>query len=95
MLSGAPVVAHDIRAGAALVLAGLAFGALPAGSILAHGVWLDAAQVRHADASGWWLVQNPRSNRANRVGYPRAIGERAPAGRKSLRPRHTPHSIAP
>jgi cytosine/adenosine deaminase-related metal-dependent hydrolase len=54
-----------------------ALGALPRGSVLAHGVWLDAAQVRHADAQGWWLVQNPRSNRANRVGYPGAIGASA------------------
>lgn len=52
-------------------------GALPRGSILAHGVWLDAAQVRHADASGWWLVQNPRSNKANNVGYPLALRESA------------------
>jgi len=44
-------------------------GALPPGSILAHGVHLDAAQVRHAEALGCWLVHNPRSNRGNRVGY--------------------------
>ena len=50
-------------------------GALPRGSVLAHGVHLHAAQVRHADAQGWWIVQNPRSNRHNRVGYPRALGE--------------------
>jgi len=50
-------------------------GALPAGSIVAHGVWLDAASVRRADAAGLWLVQNPRSNAHNRVGYPRALGE--------------------
>ena len=50
-------------------------GALPRGSVLAHGVHLHAAQVRHADAQGWWFVQNPRSNRHNRVGYPRALGE--------------------
>jgi cytosine/adenosine deaminase-related metal-dependent hydrolase len=54
-----------------------ALGALPRGSILAHGVWLDAAEVRHADANGWWLVQNPRSNRHNKVGYPMALGESA------------------
>lgn len=51
----------------------LAFGGLPRGSILAHGVHLDEAQVRLANAAGLWLVQNPRSNRGNRVGYPRAI----------------------
>lgn len=54
-----------------------ALGALPRGSILAHGVWLTSEQVRHADASGWWIVQNPRSNRNNRVGYPAALGESA------------------
>jgi cytosine/adenosine deaminase-related metal-dependent hydrolase len=53
----------------------LDLGALPAGSILAHGVWLDAAQVRRAADEGLWIVQNPRSNRGNRVGYPRALGE--------------------
>ncbi len=45
-------------------------GALPPGSILAHGVHLDRAQVRDADANRLWFVQNPRSNRGNRVGYP-------------------------
>jgi cytosine/adenosine deaminase-related metal-dependent hydrolase len=50
-----------------------ALGALPPGSILAHGVFLDAAQVRRADEWGCWLVQNPRSNRGNRVGYPPAL----------------------
>jgi cytosine/adenosine deaminase-related metal-dependent hydrolase len=54
-----------------------ALGALPAGSILAHGVHLDAAQVRKADALGCWIVQNPRSNRHNKVGYPRALAESA------------------
>ncbi len=48
-------------------------GTLPAGSILAHGVHLDAPQVRAAAARGLWLVQNPRSNEGNRVGYPRAL----------------------
>jgi cytosine/adenosine deaminase-related metal-dependent hydrolase len=48
-------------------------GALPPGSILAHGVHLSAAQVRRAEALGCWLVQNPRSNRGNRVGYPAAL----------------------
>jgi cytosine/adenosine deaminase-related metal-dependent hydrolase len=55
----------------------LALGALPPGSILAHGVHLDAAQVRAARDAGAWIVQNPRSNRGNRVGYPRALGESA------------------
>lgn len=52
-----------------------ALGALPAGSILAHGVHLGAAQVRQAADRGVWIVQNPRSNRNNRVGYPRWLGE--------------------
>jgi cytosine/adenosine deaminase-related metal-dependent hydrolase len=52
-------------------LAGL--GALPPGSILAHGVHLNQAQVRRAEELGCWLVQNPRSNRGNRVGYPTAL----------------------
>ncbi len=50
-----------------------ALGALPAGSILAHGVHLDAAQVGRARDLGLWLVQNPRSNHGNRVGYPAAL----------------------
>jgi cytosine/adenosine deaminase-related metal-dependent hydrolase len=50
-----------------------ALGALVPGSILAHGVHLSADQVRHAAALGCWLVQNPRSNRGNRVGYPGAL----------------------
>jgi cytosine/adenosine deaminase-related metal-dependent hydrolase len=48
-------------------------GALPPGSILAHGVHLSEAQVRRAEQIGCWLVQNPRSNRGNRVGYPTAL----------------------
>lgn len=48
-------------------------GALPPGSILAHGVHLDEKQVNRAAALGCWIVQNPRSNRHNRVGYPMAI----------------------
>ncbi|MEE8142145.1 MAG: amidohydrolase, partial [Planctomycetota bacterium] len=49
--------------------------ALPPGSIVAHGVFLDAAQVRRLAAARCWIVQNPRSNRGNRVGYPSALGE--------------------
>jgi cytosine/adenosine deaminase-related metal-dependent hydrolase len=48
-------------------------GALPPGSILAHGVKLSEAQVRRADALGCWLVHNPRSNLGNRVGYAAAL----------------------
>lgn len=47
--------------------------ALPPGSILAHGVHLTAAQVELANEHGLWLVQNPRSNKHNGVGYPEAI----------------------
>ncbi|RAI46039.1 amidohydrolase family protein [Rhodoplanes roseus] len=47
----------------------IALGALVPGSILAHGVHLDAAQVRLAARNGAWFVQNPRSNEGNRVGY--------------------------
>lgn len=54
-----------------------ALDALPAGSILAHGVHLTAAEVRMAAARGCWIVQNPRSNRGNGVGYPQALGESA------------------
>ncbi len=53
----------------------VSLGALPGGSILAHGVALTASEVRESAARGCWLVQNPRSNRGNRVGYPRHIGE--------------------
>lgn len=52
----------------------LALGALPPGSILAHGVCCSAEQVRLAAQHGLWFVQNPRSNRGNRVGYPPALG---------------------
>jgi cytosine/adenosine deaminase-related metal-dependent hydrolase len=52
----------------------IALDALPPGSILAHGVWLDEVQVRLAAEAGAWLVQNPRSNANNRVGYARALG---------------------
>lgn len=48
-------------------------GALPPGSILAHGVYLSESQVRQVEQLGCWLVQNPRSNRGNRVGYPKAL----------------------
>ncbi|MFO0554194.1 MAG: amidohydrolase family protein [Polyangiaceae bacterium] len=51
----------------------VALDALPPKSIVAHGVWLDEAQVRAATERGAWLVQNPRSNAGNRVGYPQAL----------------------
>lgn len=47
--------------------------ALPAGSIVAHGVYLDDDAVRRCADEGLWLVQNPRSNHGNRVGYPRSL----------------------
>ena len=49
-------------------------GALPRGSILAHGVHLDAEQTRRSDELGCWLVHNPRSNEGNRVGYALNLG---------------------
>jgi cytosine/adenosine deaminase-related metal-dependent hydrolase len=51
----------------------LALGALPRGSILAHGVHLEEPAVRAAADAGCWIVQNPRSNESNHVGYPRAL----------------------
>ena len=51
----------------------IALGCLPAQSLLAHGVWLDVHSVQRADAAGAWIVQNPRSNAGNRVGYPLAL----------------------
>jgi cytosine/adenosine deaminase-related metal-dependent hydrolase len=51
----------------------IACGALVPGSILAHGVHLDRAQVSRAADSGCWFVQNPRSNENNEVGYARAL----------------------
>lgn len=50
-----------------------ALGALPRGSIIAHGLDLEAAQVRRVYEAGCWIVQNPRSNHGNAVGYPRAL----------------------
>ncbi len=52
----------------------LDLGALPPGSLLAHGVHLDAVQVDRAAGKGCWFIQNPRSNVGNGVGYPRALG---------------------
>lgn len=54
-----------------------ASGALPPGSILAHGVHLESAQVRDADANRLWFVQNPRSNQGNGVGYPACLAASA------------------
>jgi cytosine/adenosine deaminase-related metal-dependent hydrolase len=49
-------------------------GALPRGSILAHGVHLDCEQARRCAELGRWLVHNPRSNEGNRVGYALNLG---------------------
>jgi cytosine/adenosine deaminase-related metal-dependent hydrolase len=49
-------------------------GALLPGSILAHGVHLTRDEVSQVASLGCWLVQNPRSNEGNRVGYPAALG---------------------
>src|SRR5262249_21613871 len=50
-----------------------AFGALPRGSILAHGVHLDERQVARAAELGLWLVHKPRANERNRLGYARSL----------------------
>ena len=47
-----------------------ALQALVPGSILAHGVHLDAADLDTAARLRLWFVQNPRSNANNRVGDP-------------------------
>ncbi len=59
----------------------MALGALPPGSILVHGVHLSAEDAVRASDAGCWFVQNPRSNRKNRVGYPTSL---ARAGRVAL-----------
>jgi len=48
-------------------------GALIPGSIFAHGVHLTTDEVARCAQAGCWLVQNPRSNRGNGVGYPHAL----------------------
>ena len=59
----------------------LRHGAVPAGSILAHGVHLAAEQVKEAERHALWLVHNPRSNRGNGVGFAAAL---AASGRVAL-----------
>jgi len=51
----------------------VALGALPTGSILVHGVHLSPDEVVRASDAGCWFVQNARSNRKNRVGYPTGL----------------------
>lgn len=53
----------------------IALDALPEGSILAHGVHLDGRAVARIVERKCWLVQNPRSNRNNRVGWPYALAK--------------------
>ena len=53
----------------------IALGALVPGSILAHGVCLNADQARIASDAGCWFVHNPRSNEGNRVGYAGVLSE--------------------
>jgi len=55
----------------------LSVDALVPGSVLAHGVHLNAEQVRLASAAGCWFVHNPRSNEGNRVGYAGALSAAA------------------
>lgn len=53
--------------------------ALPPSSIVAHGVCLSEAEVALAADSGLWLVQNPRSNEGNGVGFAASLGQSARA----------------
>jgi cytosine/adenosine deaminase-related metal-dependent hydrolase len=73
----------------------MALGALPPGSILVHGVHLSADEVARASDAGCWFVQNARSNRKNRVGYPLGL---AGAARVALGtdgfPSHMPDEAA-
>ncbi len=48
-------------------------GAIKPGAILAHGVHLTPNQVAAVASAGAWLVQNPRSNEGNGVGYPAGL----------------------
>jgi cytosine/adenosine deaminase-related metal-dependent hydrolase len=54
-----------------------ALGALLPGSILAHGVHLTRNEVREVDGLGCWLVQNPRSNHHNQVGFATVLDQAA------------------
>jgi cytosine/adenosine deaminase-related metal-dependent hydrolase len=55
----------------------MTLGALPTGSILVHGVHLSPDEVACASDAGCWFVQNARSNRKNRVGYPTGLASAA------------------
>jgi cytosine/adenosine deaminase-related metal-dependent hydrolase len=44
-------------------------GALVPGSLMAHGVHLDASQLQRLEQAGCWLAHQPRSNMNNAVGH--------------------------
>ena len=48
-------------------------GAMPARSLVIHGIHMPAHTTRAADQADMWLVQNPRSNHGNEVGYARNL----------------------
>jgi len=58
------------------------FGILTHKSILAHGVHLSKGQLVAAQATGAWVIHNPRSNMNNAVGYAPLVlfGDRAALG---------------
>ena len=58
----------------------LANGLLGPGAIIAHAVHLDSDALERAQASGAWLVHNPRSNMNNHVGYARLAAASQAAG---------------
>lgn len=47
--------------------------AMLSGSIFVHGVHLSPEEVTACADASIWLVQNPRSNQGNKVGYPQAL----------------------
>jgi cytosine/adenosine deaminase-related metal-dependent hydrolase len=49
--------------------------AMLSGSIFAHGTHLVADEVSACAEAGIWIVQNPRSNLGNKVGYPLALSQ--------------------
>jgi cytosine/adenosine deaminase-related metal-dependent hydrolase len=55
-------------------------GALRPGSIIAHGVHLDAGSVSRVMDAGAWIVTNARSNMSNAVGLSAARGPRIALG---------------
>ncbi len=73
---GADVVDARARGYAGVIDRLVRLDALPAGSILAHGVHLTRHELDVVASRGAWIVQNPRSNRGNRVGYPALLAGR-------------------